>query len=194
MTAGEYRALTRQILYLCDGGHKLVPPMGTGDEAAMLLESLVRHEGVRLSPYKDSLGYWTVGVGHLMRRQDGPHNVRWPVARVASTLLADAKTHAQEAFDWLYPGRVGHADGVWVQPVTVWDGMPYYARVALANMAFNLGGQKLAKWTNTRELARAGDWEAVAAGLENSKWWTQVGRRGPEIQRAFRGDMGWLNE
>ena len=193
MTPGERRALTRQILYLCDGGHKLVPPMGTGDEAAMLLESLVRHEGVRLSPYQDSLGFWTVGVGHLMRRQDGPHNVRWPVARVASTLLSDAKTHAQEALEWLCPTRLQNNGAFTVEDV-YWRRAPYYARVALGNMAFNLGGQKLAKWTNTRKLARAGDWEAVAAGLENSKWWTQVGRRGPEIQRAFRGDMGWLNE
>ena len=25
-----------------------------------------KHEGVRLKPYKDSLGLWTVGVGHLI--------------------------------------------------------------------------------------------------------------------------------
>ena len=27
---------------------------------------IIAHEGVRYKPYKDSLGLWTVGVGHLI--------------------------------------------------------------------------------------------------------------------------------
>ena len=35
-----------------------------------LQERIKRHEGLRLKPYKDSLGYWTIGYGHLMTAKE----------------------------------------------------------------------------------------------------------------------------
>ncbi len=36
-----------------------------------LQQRLIRHEGIVLHEYKDSLGYLTVGVGHLITPEDG---------------------------------------------------------------------------------------------------------------------------
>ena len=35
-----------------------------------LQERIKRHEGLQLKPYKDSLGYWTIGYGHLMTAKE----------------------------------------------------------------------------------------------------------------------------
>lgn len=37
-----------------------------------LLERLKRHEGIRLEPYKDVFGYWTIGYGHRCLRDHPP--------------------------------------------------------------------------------------------------------------------------
>jgi GH24 family phage-related lysozyme (muramidase) len=44
----------------------LVRPVS--DQAVLFI---VEHEGVRLEPYRDVAGYWTIGVGHLITRDRG---------------------------------------------------------------------------------------------------------------------------
>jgi GH24 family phage-related lysozyme (muramidase) len=41
-----------------------------------LREQLKREEGLRLKPYKDTLGHWTIGYGHKML--PGEPQVRYP--------------------------------------------------------------------------------------------------------------------
>ena len=58
-----------------------------------LRESIKRHEGYREAPYKDHLGNWTVGFGHLIHNVDlRPY---MPVQTVGALLtrLSDADTH-----------------------------------------------------------------------------------------------------
>lgn len=52
---------------------KVVKPQDTGESdevISMAREYITANEGVRNSPYKDSKGLWTVGIGHLMTPEE----------------------------------------------------------------------------------------------------------------------------
>ena len=51
-------------------------------------------------------------------------------------------------------------------------------------MCFNLGGTRLSKFRNMLEACRAHDWDKMAAEMEDSKWFKQVGRRSVELQAS----------
>lgn len=63
-------------------------------------------------------------------------------------------------------------------------------RAVVIDMLFNLGLPRLLKFKNTLAAIRAGDWEAAAKGMENSKWYGQVRLRAVELVRMMRtGEM-----
>jgi hypothetical protein len=51
-------------------------------------------------------------------------------------------------------------------------------------MCFNLGGTRLSKFKNMLGACRAHDWDKMAAEMENSRWYKQVGRRSVELQKS----------
>lgn len=59
-------------------------------------------------------------------------------------------------------------------------------RAVVIDMLFNLGLPRLLKFKNTLAAIRAGDWEAAAKGMENSKWYGQVRLRAVELVRMMR--------
>ena len=59
-------------------------------------------------------------------------------------------------------------------------------RAVVIDMLFNLGLPRLLKFKNTLAAIRAGDWEAAAKGMENSKWYGQVRQRAVELVRMMR--------
>ena len=58
-------------------------------------ERIKRHEGLRLTPYQDSEGHWTVGYGFLMEN---------PISlEVAEMMFEDSLRYAEAAFQELSP-------------------------------------------------------------------------------------------
>jgi len=50
-------------------------------------------------------------------------------------------------------------------------------------MCFNLGGTRLSKFRNMLKACREHDWNKMAAEMQDSRWFTQVGRRSIELQQ-----------
>jgi len=131
---------------------------------AKLRDQLVRHEGLRLTVYEDSLGIPTIGVGRNLRD-------RGITEGEAYTLLEHdieiCLAECAKSFPWfgvLDPMR----QRVWV------------------DLCFNLGITRLLKFTSTIAAMARNDCQSAAAHLEDSKWFTQVGRRGPWLCQALR--------
>jgi hypothetical protein len=50
-------------------------------------------------------------------------------------------------------------------------------------MCFNLGGTRLSKFRNMLKACRENNWKEMAAQMEDSRWFKQVGRRSVELQQ-----------
>lgn len=123
---------------------------------AHLLADLRKDEGLRLKPYRDSVGVLTIGYGHTK-------NVSGPITKEeAERLLA---SDVQEA--------IADARAV----CRSFDALNASRKTVLANMAFNLGRDKLSKFKNTLLAISIGDYSAAALHMLDSKWATQVGQR-----------------
>jgi lysozyme len=145
---------------------------GGGGLEAVAREMLIRHEGKRNAPYKDSKGLWTVGIGHLIG--DGrslPPNMNRTLsdAEVFELFAKDYAHHAQAAAN--IPG---------------YDKINDMGKVALVDLTFNMGQVWYKKWPNFTRAMSEGNWQQAANSLEQSAWYRQVGRRAPEIVGLIR--------
>ena len=136
-------------------------------------EQIKRHEGEVLNIYEDSLGYKTLGVGHLCKPQDPEYD--WAVGTSVSQEVVDLYykddfvTHLAEAIHIF-----GSEEGFYNLPEDI--------QHVLVNMCFNLGGTRLSKFKNMIKACREHDWKEMAVQMEDSKWYGQVGRRSKELQ------------
>lgn len=132
-----------------------------------LKEQLVRDEGIRLVPYKDDLGYWTVGVGRLI---DGRKTQQaFSRAEVFYLLDNDIKSKTEE-----------------ILRVLPWVGdMDVVRQAVLLNMAFNLGIGGLLKFKKFLAACELKDWLTAGVEMEDSKWWKQVGNRSKRLRQQL---------
>ena len=141
----------------------------------LLKEEIKRHEGEVLEIYKDSLGYKTLGVGHLCKPEDPEYN--WEVGTPVT----------QEVVDMYYEDDfIKHVDEtlhVFGEEEDFYN-LPENIQHVLVNMCFNLGGTRLSKFRNMLKACRAHDWKTMAAEMEDSRWFNQVGRRSRELQKS----------
>lgn len=154
------------------GGIGLKPPISmTGDDKP-IMEMIKRHEGVRTKPYKDSLGLWTIGVGHLIG--DGktlpPEWNRELSMQEVDALFAEDYKHHKEAATKI-PG---------------YNKLNMSGQGALIDLTFNMGPTWWKKWPNFTKNIGAGNTEGAAASLEDSKWYQQVKSRAKTIVAMIR--------
>jgi len=128
-----------------------------------LKKELIRDEGYRLTSYQDSLGYWTIGIGHYLG-----------LNRRMTTIT---RTEAEA----LFFSDVAEAERI-VNSLITYEGYISDARRrALVNMAFNLG-PRLGLFKKFIGHVNAGKWAAAAFEMTNSKWAEQVGNRAERLR------------
>ena len=134
-----------------------------------------RHEGEVLEIYEDSLGYKTLGVGHLCQPSDPEYD--WEVGTEVSQEVVDM--YYEDDFN-KHLGEAVHVFGT----EEAFYNLPENIQHVLVNMCFNLGGTRLSKFKNMLDACRAHDWKRMAAEMEDSRWFKQVGRRSRELQES----------
>lgn len=133
----------------------------------LLNSELRRDEGVRYSPYLDTVGIQTVGVGHNIKALPLPDGWTFP--------LSDEQVDGLLASDLLmvFSGLDAHLG--W------WRTLSCARQRVLANMAFNLGIDGLLSFKNTLSAIQRGYYEQAANGMLASKWSRQVGARATRL-------------
>ena len=139
----------------------------------LLKEEIKRHEGEVLEIYEDSLGYKTLGVGHLCKPEDPEYN--WEVGTPVSQEVVDL--YYEDDFN-KHVAEAIHVFGT----EEAFANLPENIQHVLVNMCFNLGGTRLSKFRNMLAACREHDWKRMAAEMEDSRWFKQVGRRSRELQ------------
>ena len=136
----------------------------------LLLSELRRDEGVRLSPYRDTEGILTVGVGHNLEAK--PLDVEYPLTEEkVNQILADDLV-------LVFSGLDKHLG--W------WRMLSYPRMRVMANMAFNLGIAGLLTFKNTLAAVQHGEYDEAARGMCSSKWARQVGARALRLAHMMR--------
>jgi lysozyme len=125
-------------------------------------------EGERDTVYKDSLGFWTIGVGRLVDdRKPGaglrPHEIAYLLANDIDERVAEL-TRRLPWFASLDEARQG----------------------VLLNMSFQLGVDGLLGFKNTLAMVRAGDYTGAANGMLKSLWAKQTPARAERLAQQMR--------
>lgn len=142
------------------------------DNIARLVEDLRRDEGVRYTPYADTKGIPTVGVGHNLQACPLPSGWTYPLSDdQVNTLL---ERDLANVFSDL------NRDLPW------WVDLNDVRQRVICNMQFNLGSTKLAGFINTLAAMRQGRYADAAAGMLNSAWATQVGARATRLAKMMK--------
>ncbi len=128
-----------------------------------LKEQLIRHEGLRLKPYRCTAGKLTIGVGHNLDDVG--------ISKEEAMILLD--NDIQRAKDSLFAALP------WVKALAE------VRQAVLINMTFNLGITGLLGFKNTLRTIEGRDFKAAADGMRKSKWAEQVKGRAEELARQM---------
>ena len=126
---------------------------------------LVRHEGLRLKPYRCTAGRLTIGIGRNL-------DDRGISQKEAYAML---ERDIQDCEQWLID-----------EIPEVYNKLDEVRQSVLLNMCFNLGIKGLLEFKNTLSFIGAGDWERAANNMLASKWAKQVGMRAIELSEMMR--------
>ena len=129
-----------------------------------LVEQLERHEGLRLKPYRDTVGKLTLGIGRN---------------------LDDKGITPQEARMLLHNDIEYFKRSIEVN-IGVYSRLNDCRQNVLLNMAFNLGIAGLKTFKNMLLALENSDYEEAAKQMLSSKWASQVGGRALELAGQMR--------
>jgi lysozyme len=141
------------------------PAVGADDK--WIMDMVKKHEGVRTKPYKDSVGLWTIGVGHLIG--DGKSlppewNREFSMAEIDALFAEDFEHHKKAA-----------------EKIPGYSSANKATQGALIDLTFNMGAAWYKKWPNFIKALVAGNMQQAAEELQGSKWYQQVKGRAANI-------------
>lgn len=129
-----------------------------------LANQLIEDEALRTKPYRDSVGVLTIGVGRNLEDKG--------LSRAECLFLLDNDiTDALEDCRAVVPG---------------FDGLDPVRQEVLANMALNLGRDRLKGFRKMLAAVAARRFNEAAAEMLDSKWSTQVKGRAERLAFAMR--------
>lgn len=139
-----------------------------------LIPQLITQEGYRSAPYKDTLGNWTGGVGHLLAREGQDYDHSYD------------KYHHQ---DWLHvlANDVSNSEHYLDEKLPWWRKLSDVRQDVMVCLAFNV--PKFVTWHHTISDIESGNFKATAVDLENDfPWAAQVKDRSKLLAETAEND------
>jgi lysozyme len=152
-----------------------------GGDEMNILDQLRRDEGEVLHAYEDSLGYLTIGVGHLVDSRKGGQISKEISAAILQEDVTKIVYALRTNLDW-------------------WNLLDTARQGVLVNMGFALGFDGLLGFHNmlgflqlsvasSRDISKSmgqDHFNNAALEIENSKWAAQVGDRAKRLAQQLR--------
>ena len=120
---------------------------------------LIEDEGNKPAPYKDTVGKLTIGIGH----------------NLSDLGLSPA------AIEFIFKEDVARYCRDLDNNIPWWRLMPQRQQRVMLNLCFNLGWGRLSQFRLFLAAMQNARWAAAAGELVNSRWFGQVGLRGPRM-------------
>ncbi|NBX50515.1 hypothetical protein EBT25_11355 [bacterium] len=160
------------------GGEGLKTPEALEANDASIMEFVKFNEAGKVDyskinkPYKDSLGLWSLGIGHLIG--DG------------KTLPKEwDREFSKEEIDALFVKDYLHHKALAMKGVG-WKFANKEGQTALIDLAFNMGGYWYKKFPKAAGYLQQGDFAKAADELQDSLWFKQIKLRGPRTVAMMR--------
>lgn len=118
-------------------------------------DQLMRHEGLRLKPYKCSQGKLTIGIGRNLEEKG--------ISMAEAALLLD-----NDIFECLEDLK---------EIFSMFEAFPENVKLVLTDMRFNLGPLGFRKFKRMIAAVKLNDWQEAAKEMKDSAWYRQVGNR-----------------
>jgi lysozyme len=131
-----------------------------------LFALLKLHEGCVDHAYQDSLGFWTIGVGHLIDVRKGGSIPPHIIDGLLSWDVEEKKRGLFLRIPWAAK-------------------LDFTRQCVLVDMAFNLGVDGLMLFRNMLTHVQCGRYEAAAEAMLDSKWATQVKTRAVRLAKMM---------
>ena len=142
-----------------------------------IFEMLRIDEGLRLKIYKDTEGYYTIGIGHLLTKSPSLNG------RNCNGVIT--KDEAEKLFNQDVDAAVrGILRNAKLKPV--YDSLDAVRRCALINMVFQMGETGVAGFTNSLRMLQQKRWDEAAVNLAKSRWYNQTPNRAKRVIATFR--------
>lgn len=129
----------------------------------LLRSQLERHEGLRLYPYRDTVGKLTIGYGRNIEDTG--------ISEGEAKFLLNNDMDSVEAY---------------LLTVDEYQDLDPARQTVIANMAFNLGFHGLMQFKRMWAGIRRKDYEAASREMLSSRWARQVGYRATELSEIMR--------
>ncbi|MCK7542966.1 glycoside hydrolase family protein [Marinobacter bryozoorum] len=129
----------------------------------LLISQLERHEGLRLHPYRDTVGKLTIGFGRNLDDVGISRNE-------AEILLGNDIATVERQ----------------LESVDEYQALDPVRQAVICNMAFNLGFRGLMGFRRMWAAISRQDWPEAALEMTKSKWARQVGVRAVELSEIMR--------
>src|SRR6056297_1778836 len=154
-----------------------ITDMSEGTKIDELIKHQIKvHEGVVLKKYKDSLGYPTVGVGHLIKEGENLPNIL-NYDQVMKLYDQDYEKHKEQA-----------------EKLPTFNQLNKVSQGALIDMVFNMGLGGVQKFRGMFGALKENDYDKAAEEALDSRWATQVGSRADRIAKLIKtGDPSHFN-
>ncbi len=132
--------------------------------ARSLYQTLIRHEGLRLKPYRDTVGKLTIGVG---RNLDDVGISRREALILLHHDIIKVRQQVRRAFPWF--SRLNTA-----------------RQHVILNMVFNLGLPRFRRFRQAIAAIKTKRWADAAREMLDSRWARQVKGRARELARIMK--------
>ena len=139
---------------------------------ARLHQEIIDHEGgIILKPYKDHLGYWTIGAGHLVKDRE-KHEFR------------DGITYEIGLKLFLVDYMIAKRDmQTFLKPC---GDMPDIVQEVCLEMAFQLGLTNLMMFKKFQKKIMEKDWNGAIEEMRDSRWYNQTPNRATALMKKMR--------
>jgi len=131
-----------------------------------LIRQLKKHEGIRLKPYKDSVGKLTIGIGRNLDDVGITKNE-------AEFLLLNDISKVQTR----------------LKKISWFNKLSENRKIVILNMTFNIGTSGLLKFKNMIKAIKQKDFKKASQEMLNSKWAVQVKSRAKELSKIMKTDI-----
>ena len=130
-----------------------------------LEKSLASHEGRNRVMYKDTLGVWTVGIGHNCE-----------------------KPFSDKVIDQLFQEDIGESISELDRAFPTWRDHSDARQNVLAEMMYNLGAARFAGFVRFWAAMRVRDYAGASQEMLQSNWHLQVGQRANTLAKRLLDD------
>ena len=131
-----------------------------------LRDDLIREEGRVAHAYTDSLGYLTIGVGHLIDKTKGGHIPEAIIDALLDHDIAEKRAQVKRELPWIVSRSQSTQD-------------------AVVGMAFQLGVGGLLGFKSMLACLQAGDYEGAKTHALDSVWAKQTPERANRVVEGF---------